>query len=402
MSAVQKDLVSVVFSNTGIYANSISKENTGLVTKTFYQSYKWGPVFDLYNTSVLSSENIIDSEKDNAYITRINTYLDAYKTKQLEYSIKEYSKIIKHAKLFNINNDFNKRALQFVNMFTQPIIIVKADFFALKIIQAIPVNVGLKVKWDVKEINIHFNDMSSFVSKVVDKAEAFLGSKISEEEVTNLLFNYYNFRTAKISDPLLQDILRGVYMELFIQTLKHVKIPDLESGLLFITGDYPAVMVDNRQVLLSLIDGLVLKGLWGIYIDMSYKLLSVITNMTHIKKMDSAHVLNILGSLDIFFHPVYAEPTEDVLIVNINSIKQAKNKKFIGLSRKLSRLNSKDIDGLHVFSDYNGIDYELVLPVATKIRSVIIDDRRRPIEYGPGPINNIGSITKYLNNLSLK
>ena len=389
----------VNLTTNGVYANQY-KMGAGIDISSAYTSYSW----DSYMQS-LTYNNIFTLIKEAPHgkkstqenITNIGylNYNSKFLTKQQLAGIAHFKQKIKYDIIYKQPSslDYNKAIFPLIKLFSVPVVVIQADIFGLKAFQYIPVSYRLGIKWQAKQVVINFRNMEGFLKEMIQKIPPFLATDLSLSEINNIFFNYLNLKVAKTTDPILHDILRAIFMEMFIRAVKHLDIVGLTSGILILTGEFPALLKEEAYTMLSLIDGLVLRGLWGIYIDINFNLInSLYINKKH--RLEDATLLKLaIPFIDLFFSPIQVD---QIPMLNLSGVK---TKKYFGVSEDIVRYKVNSVFN-QSFSSVGDANYELQYPLAFYIRSVIFDMRPRPIEYGPEAINNKNVVGKALYKLA--
>ena len=389
----------VNLTTNGVYANQY-KMGAGIDISSAYTSYSWDSYMQslAYNNIFTLIEEAPHGKKNTQEnITNIGylNYNSKFLTKQQSAGIAHFKQKIKYDTIYKQPSslDYNKAIFPLIKLFSVPVVVIQADIFGLKAFQYIPVSYRLGTKWQAKQVVINFRNMESFLKEMIQKITPFLATDLSLSEINNIFFNYLNFKVAKTTDPILHDILRAIFMEMFIRAVKHLDIVGLTSGNLILTGEFPALLKEEAYTMLSLIDGLVLRGLWGIYIDINFNLInSLYINKKH--KLEDATLLKLaIPFIDLFFSPIQID---HIPMLNLSGVK---TKKYFGVSEDIVRYKVNSVFN-QSFSSVGDANYELQYPLAFYIRSVIFDMRSRPIEYGPEAINNKNVVGKALYKLA--
>lgn len=368
------------FANTGVYFNQYILKQPLTINRSYY-SYPWSSFLNPLNDLSDDLKNLYS--QTNSFSILYNNYEDSFLLKQQHLGIRKYKSQLKHNVAYSkatLNRSLESYS-QIAKLFNIPVIIIQADIFSLSIIQYIPIPYKLKVKWKINKVNINFKSISSFVKNVLANIGSFLSIENSSNDINNIFFNFLNFRTAKITDTNLIDILRAIFMELFIRAVSYIEIPNLNQGIVILTGEYPALIKQDAYVLLSVIDGLVLRGLWGIIIDNNFNLINTLLIQKQVEMQELQLFKLALPSLDLFYNPL---ESEELPILNLSGIK---SQKYFGATSNVVRF-SVNRQYNRIFASNTSMAYEISFPTAMPVRSVIIDTRERPIEYGPDAINN--------------
>ncbi len=387
----------------GIIINKLRNNLDTIEIKTTGLSYNWGENYlRQYNSDtlevLLGGANSFSKLLYNNLVSKFAIKVHSYNK---EYIMNNVTPI----KQYNIQNiDIPNTLNKILDELNVPVVILILNFNGLKIVQATPESLGIKTKWFFKEINVKFESYNLFASKIFKKLEAFLSQNLSLPEIYNIMYNYINFPTLQVTNNKMLDILRSILLELLVESLEHTDIPNFNNGLLIVTGELATLFGYKEYAYLSLIDGLLLNGIWGVLWDSNHIFLNLLYLIQNKQlKMNSSFLEILLPYLDIF-HVSWGEN------VPLLEVGYATSKKFIGRVNHLIKYPYNKKSNIFYSKDtYNTGStnkevsyYELALPTAIYIKDIIIDNRQRPIAYGPGPLanksrihSNIADLMKY-------
>ncbi len=247
------------------------------------------------------------------------------------------------------------------------------------------------------------------------KLEAFLSIESSSDEVLNKWANFVASTPEYISDPIIEDILRS-FVTIQNLALKENNKEKFEgmgrkaSGVV-ITGKLPKLM-KKRDLLLSLIDGFEMEGIYDIYMDVENRLISYGRNLT--LATDSDEIMVIKGDVLPSAHRL--------LIPEINQNK-GKNKVIFAGKMISQDFQERDIFALNpnleifnipkvtnkvivegelksgsVFTHYPSTEISFVSTFGgLRYDGLVVDCRIRPVIYGPRPRDNKDKLQTWNN-----
>jgi len=384
----------------GVVINKIVNNSNALEIKNFGLSYYWGENF-LTQYASPDLEKFMQASQVSSRLV-YNNLVPKFITKVHSYNKKYLFSKIGIQKQYNIQNiDIPKTLNKNLKDLNFPIVILVLNFNGIKVIQATPESLGMKVKWFFKEINVKFESYNLFASKIFKKLEAFLSQNLSLAEIYNIMYNYINLPTLQVTNNKMLDILRSILLELLVESLEHTDIPDLNNGLLVVTGELVTLFGYKEYAYLSLIDGLLLNGIWGVFWDSGHVFLNLLYLMQNNQlNVDSSFLEILFPYLDIF----YLSWGKNVPLLEVG---YTTSKKFIGRVNHLIKYSYNKKSNIFFSRDsyYNTNNkeaasyYELILPTASYVKDIIIDNRQRPITYGPGPLANKSRILSNIADL---
>jgi len=211
------------------------------------------------------------------------------------------------------------------------------------------------------------------------KLNAFLSVDSSSEDILNRWANCIAHGYEYISDAMLNDIIRAFTTLQILSTKQSNKEKFDELGKLntaiFISGKIPQLL-EIRELLLSVIDGLELDGVFDLFVDRESKLFTYGRSM--IEKEESKSKI-------IFSGKIYSQLLEPHEIYSLGS------------SLEIFKLPSRDekllIEGeLKNGTVFSHLSFKQIQYISSKkvleYEYLVIDGRSRPIVYGPSPHDN--------------
>ena len=395
----------------GIFATFVDADykNENYVTYTSYTSYPfkdtlypaWMDSYD-FTEEFLSRLNL-DFNKE-IFVEGVPVLISNQKTyKNLHKGINQIISV--HATLPHVERYLKESRLNSISLsklnevelikntsllkLDENIIIVELDFFRIRVLEFTPVTLGGNVTWDYHISELRFKDVNEIIERALTgEVKRFLKDTSSAANFNDSFINALFYTPAKTSSLLMLDIFRAYYMDVLLGLNDIMKLSEKRSGFIFLTGEIPAYMDSHPDLLLLLIDSLNLKGLWGISLDTSASLLPMLSSDTKIMPIPSGV---FLSEMYVVYVPEILEESE---IVFLN------DKKFLGASGDIFTFNKNDIK-------LNREPLEVVVPnkmyLSTPdnidVLGLIMDLRERPIEYGPGPVENSSRIRAWLSRL---
>jgi hypothetical protein len=269
-----------------------------------------------------------------------------------------------------------------------------------------------KSKKQFSRAKISWKDSLSLIDSTKDsRFKAFLATDIGEKEKFNYWSNFVFNRVFTSEDPNLIDILRS-YCTIQNHSLFRDNKEKLEGfgvtkkeSCLLVSGYIPRVLGKDKSML-TLIDGLELKGTFDCCWDLDLGLLSY--GRSYIEGVDSTDVILTVGE-------VLSDFTK-VVLPQVKSQKTSKSSKKIIFEGKTNSLTEGESEIFAFSSKYSYIDIpphkdEMVVegrfkegaylypgkdqtvgfvsvPDKKKYESLLIDARPRPIVYGPDSYSN--------------
>ena len=386
----------VTFTTTGIASVGLEYDIDGkIIIKTAQDSYSFSPVIRSFAKSITAKS--LETAK-SIFIQK--SVHPVFASKQQTYGIQEFQdNVIERLQMLPINRpeitnvtdlttqltqDYHKFLNAYLKYFREPVFLVHADVFRVHVLTAVPQTLGLKTVWQIKQVIVNFKDLTAFTRRIQGTIEPFIAANIPKNNLYNLIFNFLNLKTVRTSSAKLQDIMRAVFMELFIEAAQALNLFDISAGTFILTGEYPLLVSNFGQTLLSILDGFVLKGLWGVYIDTEFLIPSLFTLW---QQQGIVHSEMFLPFVGVVYIPLTQEPA---------SVKLRTHKKqYVGVPHDIIRFNVKKQTDI-IFSS----DVQIMYPEDILVNTIIIDQRARPVEYGPTPRNNFVKINKAINKLN--
>ncbi len=247
------------------------------------------------------------------------------------------------------------------------------------------------------------------------KLEAFLSIESSSDEVLNKWANFVVNTPDYISDPIIEDILRSflTIQNLSIKENNREKFESMgrKNSAIVITGKLPK-LIKRRELLLSIIDGFELEGIFDIFVDPEHRIVSYGRNL--VLASDSDEIMVIKGDVlpcaskllipeinqskgrnkILFSGKIVSQDFEQREIYALNpnfeifSIPKVLNKVIIEGELKngavFTHFPSTEISFI---STHGGLRYD----------SLVVDCRIRPVVYGPRPRDNKDKLQTWNN-----
>ncbi len=252
-------------------------------------------------------------------------------------------------------------------------------------------------KADVTETyTYNYGEVTKLVEDLSELIYPLLRVNINERELANLILNLSIFTPYKTSSDIVKDLYRAIITSALLrldQQLKHLfSIP--KTGFLYLTGEIVSFIDDEPILLLSLIDGLGVKGTWFIFIDKN-QTLRLDKAGEYVKNPNN---LSIDGTLKYYL--VVVPHTEKSQYIEFSNKKEHKvilvpHGSIFGFFPPIKNVTKV------LITENNDINEELsmYLKEPHNLKALIIDGRKRPIEYGP-TISENQKITLWLNQIN--
>lgn len=264
-----------------------------------------------------------------------------------------------------------------------------------------------------KDGNIHFvstkidwaNEIGLIDFIKSSKLNAFLSVDSSSEEISNRWANCIAHGYEYVSDSMLNDVIRAftTLQILSVKQANKVKFEELGkvNTAIFISGKIPQLL-EIRELLLSVIDGLEMDGILDVFIDRDSKVFAYGRSM--VEKEDSENIVVLKGDIlpkaikllipeipsksrnkIIFSGKIYSQLLDPHEIYSLGSTLE-----FFKLpSREEKLLIEGELKNGTVFSHFT---FKQIQYISSKkileYEYLVIDGRNRPIVYGPSPHEN--------------
>jgi len=260
------------------------------------------------------------------------------------------------------------------------------------------------------------NDLSLVDSVRDSRFKAFLATDLSTKEIFNYWSNFVFNRVFASEDPNLVDILRS-YCTIQNHSLLRDNKEKLEGfgvsgkeSCLIVSGYIPRVLGKSRS-LLTLIDGLELKGSFDCCWDLDLRLLSY--GRSYIEGVDSTDIIltakEVLSAFTKVIIPYVKSSKGSNKVIfsgTTESLSEGKNEIF-GIVSKFSyidipRHENKLIiegefkEGSYIYPSKESAIGFVSIPDGKRYESLLIDARPRPVVYGPDSYSNKLKLEKWL------
>ncbi|KKP65515.1 MAG: hypothetical protein UR61_C0019G0008 [candidate division WS6 bacterium GW2011_GWE1_34_7] len=237
------------------------------------------------------------------------------------------------------------------------------------------------------------------------KLNAFLSVDSSSEDILNRWANCIAHGYEYISDAMLNDIIRAFTTLQILSTKQSNKEKFDELGKLntaiFISGKIPQLL-EIRELLLSVIDGLELDGVFDLFVDRESKLFTYGRSMIEKEESESIVVLkgDILPKAIKLLIPEVPSKSKSKIIFSgkiYSQLLEPHEIYSLGSSLEIFKLPSRDekllIEGeLKNGTVFSHLSFKQIQYISSKkvleYEYLVIDGRSRPIVYGPSPHDN--------------
>ena len=237
------------------------------------------------------------------------------------------------------------------------------------------------------------------------KLNAFLSVDSSSEDILNRWANCIAHGYEYISDPMLSDVIRAFTTLQILSTKQSNKEKFDELGkvntTIFISGKIPQLL-GIRELLLSVIDGLELDGVFDLFIDRESKLFAYGRSMIEKEESESIVVLkgDILPKAIKLLIPEVPSKSRSKIIFSgkiYSQLLEPQEIYSLGSSLEIFKLPPRDekllIEGeLKNGAVFSHLTFKQIQYISSKkvleYEYLVIDGRSRPIVYGPSPHEN--------------
>ncbi len=269
----------------------------------------------------------------------------------------------------------------FLEGFNTKVVFLVLDFDKIILTEFTPYSLANGTEWEYKQSILDTKDW--IVSVMESRYSAFLSTSISLRDRNNLIINTAFFRPATTSSGAVLDIYRAIYTSFLLEIAKRSELTATSSGVVVVTGEVVSFMTYASDLLLTIIDGLQLKGLWSIHVD---PVNSIIPLMFHAEDKTAVPLSPLMPSGVAYYSPGILEQTTVLYADENKFLAPAGNLVSFSLDKKSSHLVVPD-------------RVDLLLP-ESKITGVVLDTRPRPLEYGPTYHDNMVKVKGWLSKLS--
>ena len=237
------------------------------------------------------------------------------------------------------------------------------------------------------------------------KLNAFLSIDSSSEDISNRWANCIAHGYEYVADSMLSDVIRAFTTLQILSTKQSNKVKFDELGKLntaiFISGKIP-MLLEIRELLLSIIDGLELDGVFDLFIDKESKVLAYGRRM--IEKQESENIVVLKGdilpkALKLLIPEVPSKSRNKIVFSGkiYSQLLEPQEIYSLGSTLEIFKLPSRDekllIEGeLKNGTVFSHLTFKQLQYVSSKkvleYEYLIVDARSRPIVYGPSPHEN--------------
>jgi hypothetical protein len=396
-------------------------------TKTFWAEYfhnlekvfNWDIVDEAKNT-IFAFEHF---KKEGEGISGVRIQIDDNQRffDKIFASVREFSKDIS---LRVVNDEYMQKILEGLVERSEydDIMYVDMDLmdFSIFRVQEIHNKKGQESKKLFSRAKISWKDILALIDSIKDsRFRAFLATDLGTREMSNYWSNFISNRIFSSEDPNLIDILRS-YCTIQNHSLFRDNNEKLEGfgisgkeSCLIVSGYIPRVLGKSKS-LLTLVDGLELKGVFDCCWDLDLKLLSY--GKSYIEGTNSTDIIltasEVLSAFTKVLIPNVKESraskrsNQVVFSGTVESLSEGKSEIF-ALSSKFSYVDiplheDKVVvegqlkKGSHMYSSKNSSISFISIPDKKRYESLLIDARPRPVVYGPDSYSNKLKLEKWL------
>ncbi len=296
------------------------------------------------------------------------------------------------AKVKPLHKSFEK----YLKFFNEKVVIVTLDFYSLHVVEFVPKQVKDTTQWQYKITKLEFNTPAKLLNRILkERFLPLMGSDIPRDKMYNMINNWLHYKTATTSEDDFIDLIRSIYSEIIIELIRYTDIFKTQKGFLFITGEVPAFLNKDNVNLLMAADTLGFTGVWAVYIDKFLSFRSFLTaNDDDTNNDDSNFVVPINVLIPYYDLWVAFEDFKDTDTLNAIVGKD----KMVGIKGSLFRY-SVDRGAYNAVIEYKKDKIGINLFSTINLRSIILDGRDMPVEYGPYPVNNANRLRLWLQKL---
>lgn len=315
--------------------------------------------------------------------------------------------------LNNISNRLNYKDILYVN-------IDLSNFYIQRYITdsaKLTLSKSHKQNFETNVFKIRWDEKSSLVNNIHNsKLKAFLSLDTEQRIISNTWANFVNKPVLKTNSIPLRDLIRS-YISVQLITMinesngKLDNIGSFGETLVLLSGNL-IDLLSGKELLLTIIDGLELRGAIDLKIDTEGKILSFGTEFS--KGIEATNF--VFSQNDIF------KDMKKIVVGELKEDKQQRKVVFSGKSEFSHKgvqdiyalapeINVFDIDNHKGF--FNGkfvqkaswgegyVDFEVFSdPATVSYKSVVIDCRPKPVVYGPSPRSNRSKLNAWINEVS--
>lgn len=237
------------------------------------------------------------------------------------------------------------------------------------------------------------------------KLQAFLSVESNSDDVLNRWANFVAKTPDYISDPVVNDVLRSfaTIQNLSIRENNKEKLNDFgrEGSAVILTGKL-AKLFDQRDLYLSIIDGLELEGIFDLYLDVNNRLVTYGRNLVQASQSDEIMVIkgDIVPHASKVVIPAVPGRAKAKVVLSGKLLSQGFEQKDIyafnpnleiftipNTSEKV--VMEGELRNGSVLSHYTGKNVSFVSGLGgVMYDSLVVDCRIRPVIYGPRPSDN--------------
>ena len=263
-----------------------------------------------------------------------------------------------------------------------------------------------KIGLDFSTSKLSWNSEIALIDSIKSsKLQAFLSVESSTQEVTDRWANFVANTPDYVSDKIVEDVMRS-YVTIQNFSIRESNIEKLKGfgksgSAIFVTGKL-AKLLKKRDLLLSIIDGFELEGIFDLYLDNDNKIVCYGKNL--IKASESEDIVVIKGDVMprackvvapevssrakgkiVFIGKMFSQEFQQKEIYALNpnleifNIPNGRNKVVLeGNLKNGTVLTHYPTTEISFISNHSGVMYD----------SLVIDCRIRPVIYGPKAEDN--------------
>lgn len=295
---------------------------------------------------------------------------------------------------------------------------INADFEKFDVINIDTVNENGKPSEKVTSAKIYWDNKESLIQSIFDKKfNAFMSVDMNIEENINLWANFVTRSTFTTENYILHDVLRAfLTVELSTILFKNPEITECnlvsEKDRLVVVEGVLTKLLDIKEIVIALLDGLQMKGPFDLFIDKNSQFISYGRKFTEgINAKDYivpvSAVLGDLNFVSIIENP--SKKSNEAVFSGEFVSKESDRKDVYLLSSEFREFKFANDESKSIFSGrcmkgayIYGLDKnkELIIvsdPENVKYKSVFLDARMRPVIYGPDYRKNKDKLKMWTN-----
>jgi len=277
----------------------------------------------------------------------------------------------------------------YLSEFTEPLILIQFDFHKVRIDEWIPKTVGSIRKWNHVTVEASFETTEDLLERINSRRFlAFSTQDEAPEAILTNIMNYLYWKPATTSSAKMKDSIRSIYTDILAELGSVSEVKNHSSGHIFVTGEIPALFQDNELISLMIVDGLGISGMWSLYTD-RYGVIMPLLNSNSFNDQ-KVSLSMVFPASDIWVIP----GSNDRKIVHKVLVN---NEEFLGQAGMIQKYAIQKHNTILEWQKNKSAI--LLLPKGIKCKSLIIDARLWPVEYGPRPTTNASRLNTWLEQL---